>query len=242
MGVEKSDKFREYICASIGSCHYTLLDELDERYPFYEIRVDLIDFDTSDVGEIIDKLKSFLKRKKNRCIVTCRSGKLSDDECFEIIKAAIECNVEFIDVEAWFGFNYDMKLRKMAKNTPVKFISSFHDYEKTDRLKGLRIKVDGLFTVVDPEADYVKIATFVHNEEDVFNLLKICAPRVIVVGMGEMGKLVRLLSPIFGSPFTYAAALTPTAPGQPSYDELLKAYESLDEYMLGKLKDYFYVG
>lgn len=242
MGIEKSDKFREYICASIGSCHYTLLDELDEKYPFYEVRVDLIDFGTSNVWEIIEKLKNFLKRKKNRCIVTCRSGELSDDECFEILKTAIECNVEFIDVEKSFSFNYDMKLRKMAKNTPVKFINSFHDYEKTDRLKRLRIKVDSLFTGVEPEADYVKIATFVHDEEDVFNLLKLCRPRVIVVGMGEMGKLVRLLSPIFGSPFTYAAALTPTAPGQPSYDELLKAYENLDNFMLGKLKDYFYEG
>lgn len=241
MGVEKSD-FREYICASIGSCHYTLLDKLDERYPFYEIRVDLIDFGTSDVGEIIDKLKGFLRRKKNKCIVTCRNGKFSDDECFEIIKAAVECNVEFIDIDESFDNGYQLKLERILKGFFVKYIRSFHDYQSTGELTRLKEKVDSLFTGFNSEADYVKIATFVHNEEDVLNLLKICAPRVIVVGMGEMGRLVRLLSPVFGSPFTYAAALTPTAPGQPSYDELLNAFKSLDEFMLGKLKDYFYKG
>ncbi|MCX7654723.1 MAG: type I 3-dehydroquinate dehydratase [Fervidobacterium sp.] len=236
MGIQKASGFKEVICASVGYCRYDILYEIDQRFPFYEIRVDLIDFETTDVELIITKLKDFLKFKKNKCVVTCREGSLSSEECFKILKSAIENGADFIDVDLGFQFDLNSELRKLARRSSVKYISSFHNYKGTDELEFLKKKVNEAFEIFDP--DFVKIATFVTSKEEMFTLLQLCEPKIIIVGMGEIGRLVRLFSIIFGSPFTYSAALQPTAPYQPSYDELLKLLEDIENYSLGALKNH----
>ncbi|MEN3043537.1 MAG: type I 3-dehydroquinate dehydratase [Fervidobacterium sp.] len=235
MDLQKTRGFEEFICASIGNCHYSMLYEMDQKFRFYEIRVDLIDFDTTDVKVIMDKLIAFLKFRKNKCVVTCREGSLKADECFEILKSAIENGADFIDVDLGFKFDLSLELRKLAQDLFVKYISSFHNYNGTDELEVLKKKVSEAFVNLYP--DFVKIATFVSKKDEIFSLLKLCDPKVIVVGMGKIGRLVRLLSVFFGSPFTYASALQPTAPYQPSYDELLKLLKCIDDFSAGMLKD-----
>jgi 3-dehydroquinate dehydratase-1 len=50
---------------------------------------------------------------------------------------------------------------------------------------------------------------------------------MIVLGMGHLGKLSRVISPLLGAYLTFASLNTPTAPGQLSLQELQIKYNTL---------------
>jgi 3-dehydroquinate dehydratase-1 len=52
--------------------------------------------------------------------------------------------------------------------------------------------------------------------------------QLIVIGMGELGKRVRIISPLFGGYLTYAwVKKNKTAPGQMSLKEMKAIYDKL---------------
>ena len=76
-----------------------------------------------------------------------------------------------------------------------------------------------------------KIACKSHSKDDntkLMNLYKYKKP-VVVLGMGEIGKITRILATSMGSPFTFAAPNNGaiTAEGQLKFDELKELIEKL---------------
>ena len=76
-------------------------------------------------------------------------------------------------------------------------------------------------------ADIAKIACKVHSERDNIRLLGLLdreksGGELVVVGMGEQGRITRIVAPFLGSPFTYASLAEgkETAVGQVSKNKL----------------------
>jgi 3-dehydroquinate dehydratase / shikimate dehydrogenase len=79
------------------------------------------------------------------------------------------------------------------------------------------------------DADVVKLAVRAHNQADnlrVFNLLKNAKKPTVAICMGDMGVASRVLGPLYGTPFTYAAFNKERgiAPGLLSFAELKHVY------------------
>ena len=102
-------------------------------------------------------------------------------------------------------------------------IISYHNYEMTPELGELEQIMNKCFEF---GADIAKIATLVNVNRDNSKILSLYkAPgRLVAIGMGELGKISRIVAPFLGAEFTYASLTddNPTAPGQISYIKLNK--------------------
>lgn len=136
---------------------------------------------------------------------------------------------DYIDIEA--DTDLDI-IRRMQKQAPsVKWVISWHDFSHTpNELEACLAK---LYQI---PASYYKIATKAHSTCDALRLLCLAkqananASVLCAIGMGEEGQCTRILSPVVGSPFTFAALETglESAPGQIPLDTLLNTYQFRD--------------
>jgi 3-dehydroquinate dehydratase type I len=164
-------------------------------------------------------------------IVVCRAGKEhgnfkgSEKDRIEVLKQAVTDGSHFVDV----GINTNKKLindlKKTCKKHGAKLIVSLHVWNKTPDLEILFKEVERANCL---GADIVKIAAFVKKWKDnvtLFELVKRAVgegKKVIVVGMGEKGKISRVGCPLLGSFLTYVALdeKSRTAEGQMTVKEV----------------------
>jgi 3-dehydroquinate dehydratase-1 len=102
-----------------------------------------------------------------------------------------------------------------------KLIVSYHNYEKTPSKNELETIIEKCF---GDGADIAKVACQVNSEAEAARILSLYdynrdnfkRKKIVVLGMGEKGKIIRLVAPLLGAPFTFAAlsAGKETAPGQ----------------------------
>ncbi|MCX8057144.1 MAG: type I 3-dehydroquinate dehydratase [Ignavibacteria bacterium] len=132
-------------------------------------------------------------------------------------RLALENKVEYIDVDINFGKHFINKLKKEISKT--KLILSYHNYEKTPKLKQL---IQILEYTRKISADYYKIVTYANSFMDNYSILKLLefankkSINLISHCMGEFGKSGRFLAYKNGSKFFYASynSSHETAPGQ----------------------------
>ena len=138
------------------------------------------------------------------------------------------------------GFDYvdldlsSQKLKETVKEVKArgaKCILSFHDFNSSLSLSELN---STLKREISSGADVCKIVTTAKRMEDNLTLLQFTSAastktKIVCFGMGELGKVSRLLSPAFGGFFTFAALErgSETAPGQMTVQEMRSAYELL---------------
>ncbi|MEE8468227.1 MAG: type I 3-dehydroquinate dehydratase [Planctomycetota bacterium] len=149
----------------------------------------------------------------------------SVDERCETLLAAARAGARFVDVD------WTLSLELGEVEAPCHRIVSRHELQGTpDDLAAVEEAVRAVLY----EGDAIKLVTHAHCTEDglrVLRHLRSARGGLIAFCSGAAGSFTRLLAPIFGSPFTYAAAadlpgsetLSPTAPGQLRIDELLGA-------------------
>jgi len=113
----------------------------------------------------------------------------------------------------------------------AKSIVSFHDFNQTPSFSQLE---ETLRKEIMSGADVCKVVTTAKSVEDnltVLNFLsKACkSAKTVCFSMGELGKISRLLSPIFGGFFTFATLERgrETASGQLTIQEMRAIYEAL---------------
>ena len=147
-------------------------------------------------------------------IAVCRAGfehgnfKGSEKERIDVLKQAVAEGARFVDVGIHTNKKLIADLKKTCKKHGAKLIVSFHVWDKTPELKILLKEVGRANRL---GADIVKIATFVKKWSDnvtLFELVKMAKEKgktVIVVGMGEKGKISRIGCPLLGSFLTYVA-------------------------------------
>lgn len=152
---------------------------------------------------------------------------VSDDIRAKMIEQSIDFKPAMIDIEL-----QSLKMRKdlfqsvveRAKELDVGVIVSYHDFDKTDNLEDL-IKIGE--EEYESGADILKIATMVRSISDALTLLQltkelrdIYSLPLIIIGMGELGKIVRISSVFFGSDIIFADLVGSTAPGQLKYSDV----------------------
>ncbi len=183
------------------------------------------------------KLAEFIQAAKKPVIVSLhgRENRGAFEGTFDqrrrILHAAAEAGAAFVDVD----WTLALELGAMP-NPRCHRIVSRHDFERTP--EDLE-RFEGEVREVLEEGDLIKLATHADSAEDglrVLRHLRSARGGLIAFCMGELGSFTRVLCPMFGSAFTYAApalvgagaptdfgggeALPLTGPGQLRVNEL----------------------
>ncbi|ABO34501.1 3-dehydroquinate dehydratase [Methanococcus maripaludis C5] len=190
-----------------------------------EFRVDLLNNVTFEDITEFSKIPS---------IITIRAEweggawKKSNEERIELLKHAIKNNAKFVDIELKEEKNLELVKYRNEIRSNTKIIVSYHDFEKTP-------EIDELIDVVEKElkiGDIAKFATFANSKEDtlkILNLMNKYYGKIIAIGMGESGKLTRILGLDFGSILTFASMEgKASAPGQVDVKKLKEILELIE--------------
>lgn len=163
-----------------------------------------------------------------KLVVTCRpNNKQSNSVRLELFKRAIEHAVYAIDLD--LDDPLLPSLREQILSSKTRLILSYHNFLDTpegEKLNELRN------SAYNTGAHIFKLATKVNSKNDVIRLLSLLEDEreQIIVGMGELGKIVRVTAPYLGSLFSYVGTKdSKTAPGQLSSSELKECWKILGE-------------
>jgi 3-dehydroquinate dehydratase/shikimate dehydrogenase len=199
--------------------------EAETGETFLEFRLDFLDHPCRGAESIRTFLEQFPE-----CIIlaTCRRhqnhGKYngSIEEQFAILDLAVKHGAQAVDVEIETAEAAPERLTALRGHAQV--IVSYHNYEATppmDTVMGRMLRV---------AADAYKVVTTARKPSDNLRVLAaakaLLKERLIVLAMGELGFPTRVLSPVFGGIYTYAAPMVAegTAAGQVSAKYLRHLY------------------
>jgi len=201
------------------------LDKVQEITEMVELRVDYI-------NNLTEKdLKIIREQTIKESIFTCRKrsegGLYQGDERsrIKIIRQACGLGFDYVDIELSSIKYFDLPLDEKSK-----IILSFHNFKKTPTVTELQI-IRNRMRFCRP--DIMKLATMVKKEEDIKVLLRLLLEKekdekMIVLGIGEKGKITRILGPIMGNYLTYAATdYGQSTQGQIDVFDLKKIYKFL---------------
>jgi 3-dehydroquinate dehydratase type I len=154
----------------------------------------------------------------------------TETERQEVLLNAAKSGFEYVDLDlADPNLNEEVK---SLKELGSKSIISFHKFDGTLSSSEMELVTK---QEIDGGASVCKIVTTAKKIEDnlrVLNFVSKMSSKVQVVCfcMGELGKVSRLLSPIFGAFFTFASLEqgSETASGQMAIDEMRAAYNLLE--------------
>lgn len=194
----------------------THLQDIQKHADMVELRVDSISgFTIKDV--------SVIKRSLTvPAIFTCRptheGGSYTGTELERraILQEALDSNFDYVDIEL-----STIEDHIFPKATKAKRIISYHNFEMTPSYWDLQTLIGSMQSY---SPDMIKIATMVKNDQDNQTLYKVITNKLanelrIVVGMGDKGKITRVIAPLLGSFCTYVSEGEKTAKGQLSFHE-----------------------
>jgi len=190
---------------NINSC-FEALNKAD----LIELRFDKVKFNEEEIKKIFNT---------GRVIATFRPIDFNDDIRFSTLKKAIEYGAKYVDIEIESDENYRKELIKIAKENNCNVIISYHNFKCTPLLDDLK---EILFNCYKLGADVAKIATMVNESVDNARLLSLYEfkKRMVILGMGDLGKITRIASLFLGAEFTFASLdeEKSSAPGQISIE------------------------
>ena len=153
----------------------------------------------------------------------------TENEQQQTLLSAAKNGFEYVDVEL-----SSPKLQGIVKELSllgVKPIVSFHDFAEPLSLSELNSVLE---REIASGADVCKIVTTAKRIEDNLTILNFTSTacsktKIVCFAMGELGKVSRLLSPLFGGYFTFASLERggETAAGQMTIQEMETAYKLL---------------
>jgi 3-dehydroquinate dehydratase type I len=191
---------------------------------FIEVRIDRLE----DCLENHRGLADLAAHGKTPKIATDRSSR-TETEQRQILLSSAKSGFEYVDAELSTPQLKDSV--KELKTLGAKSIVSFHKFDGS-------LSVSELNSVLEREissgAEVCKIVTTAKQVEDNLTALNFVSAasrkaKVVCFCMGELGKVSRLLSPLFGGFFTFASLEqgSETASGQMTIQEMKAAYELL---------------
>ena len=184
-----------------------------------EVRLDTCDLDEEEIREV------FSHPRKAELIATCHAELPSQtEEAARKLMTAILAGADYVDIPLDFPENSRQWLQRMAMNRGTRVILSWHNYSATDPLErlleiGRQAEREG--------ADIIKIVTTARTPEDadiVLALYEHFKPGTLLAfAMGADGRESRFHAFRKGAPLLFVSPTRAdaTAPGQPSYGDLL---------------------
>jgi len=221
------------VCAvAIGST----MDELIHQIKLAQKEADIVEVRMDHIRDIKNINLQIIKKIIDKdLIITCRrcdeGGKWSgsEDARLDILKTAFHLEFSFIDVELR---TLEEGVFRIPSPRKTKVIISHHNFSETPSYINLKA-ISKRMELFHP--DIKKIATFVNSEEDTKILIKFLLEKcmneiVCIIGMGELGKKTRIISPLLGGSFTYCSISNgrSSAPGQLTCGEMQKIYTLLE--------------
>jgi len=193
-----------------------------------ELRIDLLEARERKIAEI----REFIEQQKLPVIVTNRrreeGGSFwgTEEERIVMLSRIIETTqVNAVDIEFLSHNGEKNELIDTANSRHIPVISSFHDFNGMPRHDDILDLVEGMY---DEGGSVAKIAVMPKSLNDTLFLLKLtqevsAAGKLLVcIGMGSVGRHVRVIAPLYGSVLTYGfvEGEEGVAPGQFSVKEL----------------------
>ena len=205
-----------------------LIEKAEAQYPdFIEVRLDSLNKH--------EQLADLAHSTKTPLIATNKSTKNhgsysgNENQRLEILMDAAKMGFEYVDFDL-----ATPNLKEMVASLDIagtKKIISFHDYNCTPKMSLLNMV---LKAEVFAGADVCKIVTTASCIEDNLRILDFVSraskkAKLVCFAMGELGKISRLLSAVFGAFFTFVSLdrKRKTAKGQLTIQEIRRAYEAL---------------
>ncbi len=199
--------------------------EVEAGETYFEFRLDYLPRPLDGVKAI----RSFLKDHPECTILaTCRRhqnhGRFngSIEEQIAILESAAAAGARAVDLEIESAESAAARLETLRAT--ARLIVSYHNFEGTPALDAVLRRMQRL------PADAYKLVTTARKPSDNLRVLSLshgsARTPLIVLAMGEIGFPTRVLSPVFGGLFTYAApnAAEGTAAGQVSARQLRHLY------------------
>jgi 3-dehydroquinate dehydratase I len=205
------------ICVALQENNVEKCLQILKTVELAEIRIDLAKLSEIEVAKIFSNSSAKL-------IATCRPDNYSDEARMKLLKTAISSGAAYVDIEIESETLFTEEMVLFAKQHETTVIISYHNYENTPSSAELNAIIQKCFEL---GADIAKIATLVITARDNARLLALydTSRKVIILGMGQIGKMTRVMAPFLGSPFTFAALTDTlaTAPGQITAENLKSA-------------------
>lgn len=173
----------------------------------------------------------FTARKMKEAGGDYRFGwRYGENERLEFLQRAIDSNIDYVSVEL-----STLKSGRVLvkRNSRSKLIVDYHDWIKTPSIDEL---VKMYREAKELGADIFKVASSTdekNGERDCAKILRFVEvygknKDIVAIAMGKYGESTRALSPLYGSPFTFARVGEGSAPGQPTISELNESWSKLD--------------
>jgi 3-dehydroquinate dehydratase/shikimate dehydrogenase len=223
-------RFLPRICIALGLPDVTTLlaharREAEAGETFLEFRLDFLDEPARGAEAISAFLEDF---PECTLLATCRRhqnhGKFngSIEQQLAILDLAVRHGAHAIDIEIESAEAAQERLTQFRGRTQV--LVSYHNFEATPPMDTV------LNRVMRVSADAYKVVTTARKPSDNVRVLAAAKAlpkqKLVVLAMGELGFPTRVLSPVFGGVFTYAAPMCAqgTAAGQVSARHLRHLY------------------
>ena len=195
------------LCRSIACQGFENISKLLQGAEMAEIRLEKTQLSLLEVERLF--------RSHPNLIATCRPDGMSPAQQTELLKLAIDNGAKWVDIEIEAGDAYTKELVTHAKSKGCLVIVSYHNYKETPEIELLDELVIG---AIEKGADLVKIATQVNQLSDNTRLMALYNQPfpILVIGMGNIGKITRVAALRLGAPFTFVSGEigNETAPGQ----------------------------
>lgn len=178
----------------------------------------------------IKDLDTIREKSTVRAIATCRKKEEgghfdgSEEERVKILQRAIGL-FDYVDIEL-----STIQRHAFERNDKTKLIISYHNFDHTPSYWDMQ-KI--IHDINKHSPDIIKIATMIQKEHEVTKIYRLLTNKPhteerIVIGMGEKGRMTRILGPLLGSYLTYASTeWGESAPGQIDIKKLSKIYDLL---------------
>lgn len=147
----------------------------------------------------------------------------SEKARISLLKEFLKLNIHYIDIEHDSDESFFLWVKEHYPN--IKIICSYHNTKKTPG------DLHSVFQAMQKrKPDIYKIATFAKRSTDSLRMLSFVREKtgqgykICGIGMGEKGRITRILSPIFKGYFSFARLDKNTAEGQFDADTLEKRY------------------
>lgn len=168
---------------------------------FIELRVDFI----QDISpEMLDVIATHTNKKSILCCRAKRDGGKFDgtlEEQNKILQVGNNLGFNYLDID------FDLANKITIQNKKSKFILSYHNFKKTPDFKEL----DSIAAHMSHfKPDVLKFAVMINTQTDVKTLFQLLINKkenenMIILGMGDQGKITRLLAPLLGGYLTFAS-------------------------------------
>lgn len=212
------------VCVAISETNVDKCLEVLNNVEMAEIRLDLTDYDMEDIKRVFSH--------PTPLIATCRPDKIGNKEQLKNLSIAIEAGAKYVDIEIEATKSIQSQIIELARKNECKIIISYHNYKETPILPALQAIVDECFSL---GADIAKLTTLSKSNADNARLLSLYNydKPIVAFGMGETGKITRIMAPLLGAEFTFAAMDEgeATAPGQITYSKMKKILAQLKTYI-----------